>query len=65
MKTMDFTVVGIYPDGESFVDHVKAKTAHNAARRSKKDRGTDVDVLAVFDGCHDDRLVEDPNPKQA
>ncbi len=47
-----YTVVGIYSDNESFVDHIKAKTPDGAADKARRARG--AQVLCVFEGkSHD------------
>ena len=43
-----YTVVGIYSDNESFVDHIRAKTPNRAADKALRARG--ARVLCVFEG---------------
>lgn len=45
-----YTVVGVYPEGESFVDHIRAITPMHAGYISERNRDHAVDILAVFIG---------------
>ena len=45
-----YTVVGVYPDGETFVDHIRAMTPMHAGYIAERNRDHAIDTLAVFIG---------------
>lgn len=46
-----YTVVGIYPDGEPFIDFVEAPSRGLAQLKVEDNRGF-VEVVAIFEGHH-------------
>lgn len=55
---MQFTVVGEYPDGQTFVDHVEDDTVKLAANNTIIRRLEEhIDIIAIFEGHHTDLYV--------
>lgn len=56
----EFTVVGLYKDNHQvYVTSVHAENARDAAETARDETASDIYVLAVFAGSHDDLYGED------